>query len=78
MTLPSAKRLQKRLTPKGGSLTRPYSGECKSDKEQFTEFRMSLRASAHTGVAIRSPFHVPTTHPLPKGVRIATSLRSSQ
>ena len=29
--------------------------------------RMSLRASAHTGVAIRSPHHVPITNALPRG-----------
>ena len=41
-------------------------------------FSLSLRASAHTGVAIRSPYNVTIFYMLPRRKRIATSLRSSQ
>ena len=69
------------------------------NRRRVTVFCMSLRTSAHTGVAIRSPrreawqagcclgkFVTPYVfalsaafcHVLPQGLRIATSLRSSQ
>ena len=41
-------------------------------------FSLSLRASAHTGAAIRSPYNVTIFYMLPRRKRIATSLRSSQ
>ena len=75
------------------------SGGGPCTRRRATVFCMSLRASAHTGVAIRSPrretwqagcclgkFVTPYVfalsaafcHVLPQGLRIATSLRSSQ
>ena len=59
-----------------------------SDKLVFIALKkmLSLRTSAHAGVvtegnacgAIRSSFHSSITYPVPRRVRIATSLRSSQ